>query len=211
MYNVCGLGGVETSIINKMKALRARGVDVCAVFQSLWGEGGQLVARHPGFRIAADEEAQIRLICEWAPDVIVVVDTPKFVRVIREAGLRCCVLFETHMSELEAFKKRRILDGITSPHVSMVTVPSAFNRGLLIEHGVDPKRVRVIPNAIDTERFQARAKSDICRRLGLPDDRRFVLFVGRLEPQKNPLEFLRICASLLERGADIHAVIVATL
>ena len=40
MYRVCGLGGVETSIVNKMEALSARGIEVRAVFQSSWGEGG---------------------------------------------------------------------------------------------------------------------------------------------------------------------------
>ena len=87
MYRVCGLGGVETSIVNKMEALSARGIEVRAVFQSSWGEGGQVLARHPGFAIAADEEAQKRLILDWAPDAIAVVDTPRFVNVIRKAGV----------------------------------------------------------------------------------------------------------------------------
>ena len=208
MYRVCGLGGVETSIVNKLEALSARGIEVRAVFQSSWGEGGQVLARHPGFAIAADEEAQKRLILDWAPDVIAVVDTPRFVNVIRKAGVRCSVLFETHMSDIEAFKKRRILDGISSSHVSKVVVPSAFNRDTLAAQGVDPQRVRVIANAIDTRQFSAKSQSDIRRRLGLPEDRRLVLFVGRLEPQKNPLEFVRVCATLLDRGMDIHAVIV---
>ena len=207
LYNVCGLGGVETSIVNKIKALSARGIEARAVFQSLWGEGGRLLLQQPGFAIAADEEAQARSIGEFGPDIIVVIDWPKFLNMINKSGARCPVVFETHMSDTEAFKRRRIFDAVCNARVSKVVVPSVFNRDALIVRGVDPQRVSVIPNAIDAEAFRT-TDSGGRNGFGLPDGRRLVLFVGRLEPQKNPIEFLRVCGALLEQGADIHAVVV---
>ena len=208
MYHVCGLGGVETSIINKMEAFRSQGVEVRALFQSLWGEGGELVARHPDFFIEANEEAQKRFISEWTPDLIIVIDTPRFVEVVDRVDVRCPLLFETHMSELEAFRKRRVLDAAWNPRVSRVIVPSEFNRAILAEQGFDSRRIHVIANPIDIERFRPTPCSVLLERLGLPKDRHLVLFVGRLEPQKNPLMFVRVCAELLKRDSKIHGVVL---
>ena len=59
MYRVCGLGGVETSIVNKMEALSARGIEVRAVFESVMGRrraGSRSTSRlrHRGRRGSAE-------------------------------------------------------------------------------------------------------------------------------------------------------------
>jgi glycosyltransferase involved in cell wall biosynthesis len=44
--------------------------------------------------------------------------------------------------------------------------------------------------------------------LGVPSDRPVLLFVGRIEPHKNPGEFVRVVAELARRGEDLHCVIL---
>jgi len=207
MYNVCGLGGVETSIINKMEALRSLGVEVRALFQSLWGEVGQFAARQPGFMVKKSEEAQRRFIREWNPDAIVVIDSPWLIDVVGKSGVHCPVLFESHLSERDALEWR-VRDGISDSRVSAILVPSEFNRTFLVEFGADPQRLRVIPNPVDPTRFRPDMDTNILAGLGLPGDRRLLLFVGRLEPAKNPLEFVRICAELVKNDPAIHCVLV---
>jgi glycosyltransferase involved in cell wall biosynthesis len=207
MYNVYGLGGVETSIINKMEALRSLGVEVRALFQSLWGEVGQFAARQPGFKVAKDEDDHRRFIREWNPDAIVIIDSPWLIDAVEKAGVRCPVLFESHLSERGALE-RRVRGGISDSRVSAILVPSEFNRTFLVEFGADPQHLRVIPNPVDPARFRPDLDTDILTGLGLPGDRRLVLFVGRLEPEKNPLEFVRICAELFKNDPAIHCVLV---
>ncbi|MDH3979732.1 MAG: glycosyltransferase [Gammaproteobacteria bacterium] len=207
MYNVCGLGGVETSIINKMEALRSQGVEVRALFQSLWGEGGQFAAQQPGFVVLADEEAQQRFIREWNPDAIIVVDAPWLIDVAGQADVCCPILFESHLSERAAMEWR-VRGGISDLRVSAILVPSEFNRTLLVEFGADPQLVRVIPNPLDPTRFQVDPDTDILTCLGLPVDRRLVLFVGRLEPAKNPMEFVHVCAELAKHNPGIQCVVL---
>ncbi|MBF0625662.1 MAG: glycosyltransferase family 4 protein [Magnetococcales bacterium] len=77
----------------------------------------------------------------------------------------------------------------------IVTTP-AMARTVQDEYGLDPGRLRVVPNYVDTERFRPAA--------GLPETRPArILFVGRLEPQKNPLALVAAVA-----GRPVELVIV---
>ncbi len=67
-------------------------------------------------------------------------------------------------------------------NVDELWVPSEFVRGMYVESGVDPERVRVLPNGVDVERFRPDGEA-----LPLDDVRglRF-LFVGGLVARKGP-------------------------
>lgn len=49
---------------------------------------------------------------------------------------------------------------------------------------VDPARVHVIPNGIDTDEYQPATAVDALQRHGVPEDLPYVLFVGRITRQK---------------------------
>jgi glycosyltransferase involved in cell wall biosynthesis len=206
LYNVCGLGGVETTIINKQKALQPLGIEVRALFQDQWGEGA-VMAGQPGFVIEGSTEAQRRYIRSWSPHAIVVVDSPWLIDVVGGAGVAAPILFETHTSSPEALA-RRVVPGASDPRVAAVIAPSRFNAAMLAARGVDRERLRLIPNAVDLDRFRSGLQSDILARLGVLDRRRVLLFVGRLEPEKNPSEFVRIVTELARRSPDIHGVVI---
>jgi glycosyltransferase involved in cell wall biosynthesis len=207
LYNVCGLGGVETTIINKRTALQPLGIEVRALFQDRWGDGAGIADLPAGFVIEGDTDAQRRYIRSWSPDAVIVVDSPWLIDVVDGAGVDVPLLFETHSSSPEALG-RRVVPGVMDPRVRAVIAPSRFNARLLEDHGVDPERLRLIPNVVDLDRFHAGLRSDILARLGVPDLCRVVLFVGRLEPEKNPDEFIRIVTELACRSRDLHGVIV---
>jgi glycosyltransferase involved in cell wall biosynthesis len=74
-------------------------------------------------------------------------------------------------------------------------------------------RIESIKNPVDLDRFyplQDQQKEDkrkeLCRTLNLPDDIRFILFAGRLHPQKDPLLLINIIKIL--QDVNIHLLIV---
>jgi len=91
------------------------------------------------------------------------------------------------------------------PDVHLVTAVSGFTRRMAIETGA-PEPVRVIPPAVDTERFSPGDRRDARRRLGLPLDRPLILSVGRLVLRKGFLDTVAAMQGLAGRGALLAIV-----
>lgn len=73
-------------------------------------------------------------------------------------------------------------------------------------------RISYLKNTVDTGIFyplpleqQNASRRNLAKQLGLPDDKRFILFAGRLHPQKNPLLLVRSIAAL--KVLDAHLLI----
>jgi glycosyltransferase involved in cell wall biosynthesis len=68
--------------------------------------------------------------------------------------------------------------------------------------GVDPKKIHVIYNAVDTKLFHPVgeiSKRAVRQRLGLPEDKRLIMYLGRISPEKGS-EFL------MQAWDEIHAI-----
>ena len=72
--------------------------------------------------------------------------------------------------------------------------------------GVDPERVHVVHNGIDTALWSRRERPDAVRALGVDPDQRSVVFVGRITRQKGLPYFLRAVAAL---EPDVQVVLCA--
>jgi glycosyltransferase involved in cell wall biosynthesis len=100
---------------------------------------------------------------------------------------------------------RQSLD-LTRRHADLVLCPSEATRRDCIAAGIEAARTRVVPWGVDPA--PPLAATDACRvlaRHGLVS-RRYVLFVGTIEPRKN----LRVLASAFQRlaGTDLTLVLV---
>jgi glycosyltransferase involved in cell wall biosynthesis len=71
------------------------------------------------------------------------------------------------------------------------------------EVGLDPRKVSVIPNGIDGERFRRAAPLDLTR-FGIPAGARVITFIGRLHPQKDPELLLNAALPLLRQHPEVH-------
>lgn len=72
--------------------------------------------------------------------------------------------------------------------------------------GYVPRAMQVIANGVDVMKFapDARARADVCRELGIADDRIVVLNVARVDPMKDHATMLAAAAAI--RGADVVLV-----
>ena len=100
---------------------------------------------------------------------------------------------------LRTFYVMRVLPRMMRRLTRVIAVSQSTRRDLEGYAGVDPARIRVIPNGADLTRFRpldrATAKAQVGRELGLPPD--FVLYLARLEhPGKNHVRLLEAFAQL---------------
>src|SRR5690606_11568149 len=72
----------------------------------------------------------------------------------------------------------------------VVAVSTSMKRDVTDLYGVDPARVRVIPNGIDVSEYRPAPDPEALRRLGVDPARPYVLFVGRVTRQKGILHLL---------------------
>lgn len=70
------------------------------------------------------------------------------------------------------------------------------------------KRVEWLPNGVDAEGFAAGNGHAFRTKNGIPHNRKLILSVGRIDPQKNQLALLSVMPELLRRHDDVHLVIV---
>ncbi|HXH78833.1 glycogen synthase [Nocardioides sp.] len=89
----------------------------------------------------------------------------------------------------------------------IVAVSAAMRDDVLRSYpSVDPAKVSVIHNGIDTDLWSPVTDADRVRALGLDPDRRSVIFVGRITRQKGLPLFLRAVAEL---PADVQLILCA--
>jgi glycosyltransferase involved in cell wall biosynthesis len=72
-------------------------------------------------------------------------------------------------------KKRELLGGVWKP---VIVTPSQWLAGLVSEACAGRCRVEVIPNGVDTQLFRPRDRSQLRAKLGLPQDKKILLFVA---------------------------------
>jgi starch synthase len=90
---------------------------------------------------------------------------------------------------------------------AVIGVSAAMSADILRSYpGIDPARVRVVHNGIDTEDWQPVENPDRVRELGLDPDRPSVIFVGRITRQKGLPLFLRAAAQL---PPDVQLILCA--
>ena len=72
---------------------------------------------------------------------------------------------------------------------------------LVDDYATDPRKVVLIPSAVNVERFRPVPRAEARRRIGLPQDEFVVVYVGRMLPRKDVRNVVRAFAELVKRLA----------
>jgi len=87
-----------------------------------------------------------------------------------------------------------------------IVAVSQHTRADLVRAGYDPRRIDIVPNGVDHERYcpQSRATCRlVARKFGIPEDRAIVLYVGTEAPRKNLGRLFEAFALLSKRRRAI--------
>jgi len=84
----------------------------------------------------------------------------------------------------------------------VIAVSEAMKHDVQYHYQVPQNRVRVIPNGIDTGEYAPQPDPELARSLGIDPNRPFILFVGRITPQKGIFHLLG-AAPKLRAGTQI--------
>jgi L-malate glycosyltransferase len=203
VYGFCGLGGVETALLNRCKALRKRGIDATLLFGQFYGDGGRSLADLPHVRVGLEHLPEL---LKHTIDIVCVVDYPDFVPIARRELPRAALLLETHASvTTRLIDFHRLTD---DPTVAGVIVPSQYNHALLLRVSKGRQPVHVVPNGIDIDQFRQRPREELTRYFDALMDRTVILWIGRLEDEKNPQGFLRLARSIQETRDQVHFICI---
>lgn len=211
------INGVVTSVVNLQNELEKNGHEVRILTLSPDGrsfaEGGvthigSVGALYPGVRTALRvHRRELRELLDWKPDVIhsqCEFSTFRMARYI--AGALKIPIVHTYHTVYEDythyFSPSRtwgraavaLFTRRTLKHVESVVAPTQKVRSLLQSYGV-PGDIQVVPTGVDLSQFQAELPAErrllLRKSLGLAEEDRVLVSVGRLAKEKNLEEILR--------------------
>jgi glycosyltransferase involved in cell wall biosynthesis len=68
---------------------------------------------------------------------------------------------------------------------------------LINDYGCDPRRIAVIPSAVNIERYRPERQAEARQRIGIEGDELVVAYIGRMLPRKDPRNIVRAIARLV--------------
>jgi glycosyltransferase involved in cell wall biosynthesis len=156
-----------------------------------------------------------RVIREFRPTVILAPwaypDGWAAVQLGREAALP--VVIKVHGSDillLPQFPCRRAGTEEAVRGADAVIAVSADLRERLIEIGVEPQRIGIVYDGVDTAMFHRGSKAEARQRVGLGDGEPVALFVGNLVPVKGIDVLLDACSVLKARNAPVRLTVIGS-
>jgi phosphatidylinositol alpha-mannosyltransferase len=217
-YDLGRDGGVNSHIRAQARALRARGHHVCVFGASSApladGELAlstciSLVIGGTETGIGIDPRAWIRVAKLFRTarfDVVHMHEplmplVPWFV--LRQSPAPVVATFHTHREQGHRWYRRyhSLLAPLMRRISARLTVSDAARRTVARDF---PGDYEIVPNGIDVERF----RRPTSRPESMPDQFRFVLFVGRLEPRKGVDRLIRAMTIVQQRAPDARLAIV---
>lgn len=108
----------------------------------------------------------------------------------------------------EYYHRRRIQERRCMDQAAHVITIAEAMRSEILDRGVDPGKVTVVPNAVDVNRFSPRPKRpDLIAELGL-EDRLVVGYISNLGRREGIAHLIGAVATLRKRGHEIACLIV---
>lgn len=209
------VGGTETMVCHLARRLRRRGLGVALGCLDAMGELGQQMAaegfdvrvygRRPGFDVLLPWRIARHARRHRAAVVHAHQYTAFFYAALAKPMSGAGLVFTEHgrLHPDRPSWRRRAFNRVFAGQADSVTaVSEGVREALRAVEGFDPKRVEIVPNGIDLDRFSTVSRGEARQALGLPAHAPVIGTVGRLDPIKNyPLlleAFRRLVAGVPE-------------
>jgi glycogen synthase len=89
----------------------------------------------------------------------------------------------------------------------IIAVSETMKQNVMDLYQIDPEKIQVIYNGVDTRVFCETSRPDILRTYGIDPDRPYILFVGRITRQKGIMHLIRAIAGM---DPDVQTVLCAS-
>ncbi len=106
--------------------------------------------------------------------------------------------------------RRLWINQLTFPFMDRVTALSETHKTYLAEQeGIDPKKIEIIPNGIEVDRFaSAEARNGLRSSFGIENGEPIVGIVAMLRPEKSHDIFLQAAGKILRKNPKAHFLVV---
>jgi len=227
VFNYLGLGGTELTALRMMSHLDpsqfenlvcgVRGFDP-KVAKERYPGGIEVIVADREHKSRSQVSSLVEVIKKHQPDVVHSRNwgTIESVPAAWFAGVPV-VIHSEHGYEVETLTKlpihRRVLRrAVYAMADSIFTVTGQLQEFHAKQAWISPKRIRVICNGIDTEKFAPRVdlKKALRDKLQIPAERFVIGSVGRIVPIKDHGTMLKAAELLVGRGLDLHVVLVGS-
>lgn len=203
-YHFLGLGGVEVTIINRINALRSVGIKGEFWFSKFYGDGAKYIKSKSFIRqVDLRDPAFFDELQSY--DAITVIDFPALIKHLESNNCSIPVVYETHASFTPALQEYYAV--MESDIVSAIVVPSKFNRDLILETRKPKIKPIVIQNCIDTKLFSCDAPALMLPEVDI-ESGPIIIWVGRLEDEKNPQELISIARQVGTVRRDLQFLVI---
>lgn len=229
------VNGVVTSTINLYKELKAQGHEVRILTLSSTGKSYAEedvyylksigVRVYPGARIGATiKDKFIKEIIDWKPDIVhsqTEFSTLIYARyIVKKLSIPQVhtyhTMYEDYLKYLLKGKLiskdslRKIVKKVLNK-MDMVIAPTYKVKEILLDYGIYT-HISVIPSGIDvsnfTTEFNDEGKHKLKQSLGITEDKKVIVYVGRIGEEKNIEEVIENFAMLHRKFNNVKLVIV---
>lgn len=185
VYQFCTVGGVETSIKNRLLALDYKKEDVSFDLLFYQNFGGDKIFQNLECQVYIEnDENEISNIVKGY-DIIISIDDEKILQILENVNYKGKIVLEVHTTYKEGLQ---YLKRINTDMVNMVLVPSNYSK-TLVEEYFDADKINVLYNAIDSETFGV-------TKIQCESSKPTLLWVGRIDTHKNVCLFLDLCREI---------------
>lgn len=200
---------METATLAKVTALRRIGIAASVLFSDFYGDGARAFASREGVIVGLRDERAVTELLNSGFDAISVIDYPDFGDLAARCEPHVPILFETYCGVPNALD--RFYRHLNHERVKAIVVPSQYNKRLVGERVNPSCDIIIVPNAVDETVFRPGKPRSNWIRQHVFDGEKIILWVGRLEDDKNPGELIQIAEQLLDRMGKLRFLIVGDL
>ncbi|MBM4762960.1 glycosyltransferase family 4 protein [Bacillus sp. B15-48] len=202
IWRLLTVGGVNAGWRNRAIYFKQHGIETEFLYTTDHG-GLHIMEDVAPVYLTKDEEEIIKIIRKNQYDAIIVVDTGKAYKWIRKAKFQGPVIVEARTPELVKLTPHlKSFKGITP---ESIIVPSHYQQRM-VSILTNDIPVHVIYNGVDTSFFRAlsRDEIDFTSEPHLPQQKKVIAYIGRLDKRKNWPMFLEIAKRMKTERDDVE-------